>query len=80
MKALLAVGIEPRLALQGYDIIAQWDKYLLRLADCLKKKRCKCVSDFRLRVRMRMCHCMWLKVKGKGKIHPRTGHVGPKGE
>jgi len=38
MKALLAVGIEPRLALQGYDIIAQWDKCLLRLADCLKKK------------------------------------------
>jgi hypothetical protein len=38
MKALLAVGVEPRLALQGYDIIAQLDKCLLRLPDCLKKK------------------------------------------
>jgi len=78
MKALLAAGVEPRLALQGYDVIAQWDKCLLRLPDCYKK--CKCVSDFRSRVRVRMYDCMWLKVKGKGKIQPRTDHVGPKGE
>jgi hypothetical protein len=33
MKAMLAVGVEPRLALQGYDIVAQWDKCLLRPPD-----------------------------------------------
>jgi hypothetical protein len=38
MKALLAVGVELRLALQGYDIIAEWDKCLLRLPDYFEKK------------------------------------------
>lgn len=42
IRSLLAVGVEPRLALQGYDTIAQWDKCLLRLPDYLKKMQiCK---------------------------------------
>jgi len=70
MKALLAVGVEPRLALLGYDVVAQWDKCPLRLPDYLKKMQ---MCDFGSRVRVGMC-------EGKGKIHSRTDHVGPKGE
>jgi hypothetical protein len=57
MKALLAVGVEPRLALQGYDI-AQWDKFLLRLPDYFGKKKYRYVSEFRSRVGVGMCDCL----------------------
>jgi hypothetical protein len=33
-----AVGVEPRLALQGYDIIEQWDKCMLRMPDYSEKE------------------------------------------
>jgi hypothetical protein len=37
MKALLALEVEPTLALQGYDISVRWDKCLFRLLDYLKR-------------------------------------------
>jgi len=58
MKALLAVGVEPRLALQGYDIIAQWDKCLLRLPKYFGGKKFKYVSAFISRMRVGLCDCM----------------------